>query len=714
MSEITDNPNQNKVIEFSKQEEQNDLTIFFNQDQFTIIKQYRKIHRFLFKHGIYVVMLFLGVVSAVLITHFPHTLPSLINHDEKEREHLVAQSENDNLPPNATGLNIEILYGKLTLQKSTISSIGNLVNYQGIILPRIAEISTTKPLFDIEKFTQQQSSPSDIEKLVQQLIIAPGTKSTTLTKNATLTLEEGIIQDFNLQCLGERKLSDIVCDKFLSTFLDYGKLYNIQDYPQDLQTIQQSLKKEEYWSNQFCSLIYEHTKYYRQNDDTLSAVMQQCSPTQWQRYKELSDFIAIEQGITNSIISSTTYTNPSLNTYKLLSLQQVLYKNLQAGNPNRNFIMNYLTYSQDLINKSNGIAPLYKDLLYRFNTNIFRPKIETSNTHTISKTEISQILDQIDMLHKGNPMLGDKGLENMLTTEGLVQKRSLSGVETTVRDINELITALLEMKDTIKIQRTTIAPDEQSVDFNLEIFSTKILTTVGDTIKAKITMERKGDVLYIQSFSLINFADLTTFLQNNLQGKNTTLSQLVGEINQNIEFYYEPPTDAQSQKTFCELITEAAASANILKCTPTTLDLFKDGINYTFSLNNEVLTNVTISDKNLEKQVKDKLQEFFITKTNTLDYIEQILQIKREVEQETYTQERILINERMTLYLNIVPEIENVNATTFIVTFKLGDITLRGTYDLPTHTISNISFVVNEKETLLIRGLTLTLNAENR
>ena len=41
------------------QEQQNDLTIFFNQDQFTIIKRYRKIHRFLFKHGVYVLLLLL-------------------------------------------------------------------------------------------------------------------------------------------------------------------------------------------------------------------------------------------------------------------------------------------------------------------------------------------------------------------------------------------------------------------------------------------------------------------------------------------------------------------------------------------------------------------------------------------------------------------------------------------------------------------------------
>jgi len=41
---------------------QNELNIFFNQEQFSIIKKYKKIHRILFKHGVYIAMLVIALI----------------------------------------------------------------------------------------------------------------------------------------------------------------------------------------------------------------------------------------------------------------------------------------------------------------------------------------------------------------------------------------------------------------------------------------------------------------------------------------------------------------------------------------------------------------------------------------------------------------------------------------------------------------------------
>jgi hypothetical protein len=304
--------------------------------------------------------------------------------------------------------------------------------------------------------------------------------------------------------------------------------------------------------------------------------MQQCPTDQWQQYKTLNEFITVDQDIANNIISSNTSTNPNINAYKLLSLQQILYKNLQAGNPNKNFLISYLNYSQQLINKPNALAPLYKDMLYRINTNILLPKLETSTSKTITKTEINQIINQITLLNRGNPTLQDKGLESLLTTPELIQYREIGTVNTTIRDINELITPLLELTDNLRIQRTTIAEDQQTVDFQLEIFSPQILAVFGESIKAKITLFRKGEMLYMQNLTLINLVDLTTYLQNAIQGTNTTLPQLIGMINENISFYYQPPQPLQPQKSLCESIKEDISDASILSCTSTTIDLFKN------------------------------------------------------------------------------------------------------------------------------------------
>jgi hypothetical protein len=270
------------------------------------------------------------------------------------------------------------------------------------VLPKNFEISTTSSFFDIKKFEKKQSTPSDISKLVQQLIITPN-KNSNLPNNKILTLSKGIIDDFNLECLEEMKISDAICNKFLHNFLTNGMLYNIQKYPEDLQSLQTSLKKRKKESLQFCTLIYEHTKYYKQNADVLNKIIGGCPPAQQQQYKTLSDFITVDQEIRNGIISNAIYTNPDINAYKLLSIQQNLYASLQ-GNPNKNYITNYLTYSQELISKTDRLAPVYKDILYWVNTNILLPKLETLTSNTITKAEINQIITQITLLNKGDPM----------------------------------------------------------------------------------------------------------------------------------------------------------------------------------------------------------------------------------------------------------------------------------------------------------------------
>jgi hypothetical protein len=101
--------------------------------------------------------------------------------------------------------------------------------------------------------------------------------------------------------------------------------------------------------------------------------------------------------------------------------------------------------------------------------------------------------------------------------------------------------------------------------------------------------------------------------------------------------------------------------------------------------------------------------------TNTPTYIKEILATEVEQEEEVSIEEKILINERMKMYLNTVPIIKDIDGSVFEVTFSLGDITLRGTYDVASHTISRVYYVIpSTEETLLIRDLDLPLNEVER
>ncbi|MDR2541185.1 MAG: hypothetical protein LBD11_05480 [Candidatus Peribacteria bacterium] len=404
----------------------NELNIFFNQYQFNIIKMYRKIHRFLFKNGIFVLM---GIMALVIVQVLSdqtiaksQTLSSLTSTSLT-----LARNAWDKQLSQQGNQDLEVLipYGESEMREGLLSTKSNLAIYQGIVLPRVFSILSEEPFLDLEKFTNKQTTSGDLVEVIDQLIFSPLLQTSNLSFQPSLALSKGIIEDFNLQCLQEQKLSSILCDKFLATFFEDGKFYNVGAYKDDMEVLLRIIKDKD----PLCRLMYDTTLYHRMIYPAFNDLILQCSTAQIQQYRELANFIEVEQELSKSFISSTIYTNKSVNAYKLLSTQQILYKNLLAGVLNKTYISSYLDYAQNLINRNNGndryILPLYKDILYRMNNAVLLPRLEISDNKTLSRAETQQILDKINQLNKGNPALGTIGLEKQLTTAGLVQQREI-------------------------------------------------------------------------------------------------------------------------------------------------------------------------------------------------------------------------------------------------------------------------------------------------
>ena len=222
-------------------------------------------------------------------------------------------------------------------------------------------------------------------------------------------------------------------------------------------------------------------------------------------------------------------------------------------------------------------------------------------------------------------------------------------------------------------------------------------------------------MLYVNEITVINEEKLTTFLQTYIQNNQTHFSELLNLIDNNIKFYHEV---VQEKATLCENVSRSFGGiSNILECNDTTIDLFKDGINYTFAIENEVLRDVAISDTTFEAMIRERLANSIITQNTTFTLIENILEMKYEVEVvEENVEAKMLINERFRIYLSTTAtSITKINDTTFEVIFPLKEIVLKGTYDLDTHTISRIAYVIpNVANTLSIRDLALPLGEADK
>ncbi|MDR2415334.1 MAG: hypothetical protein LBD75_01635, partial [Candidatus Peribacteria bacterium] len=305
----------------------------------------------------------------------------------------------------AGDFSVIIPYGTVSRTNGYLTSISTLGTYQEVVMPRNFSLPETYPLFDIVAFQQQQSTSGDINYLINALIKNVGSKEETLPPPQTFTIKENLITNFNLQCVTKPKLFSTICKEFLERFYQQGMFYPLGEYADEMTILMNAVKDR----SPLCNLIYDTTLYQRKTFPIFDNLISQCSIEQLQRYRQLSNFIEIEQELSNGIISSTIYNTDTLNAYKLLSLQQMLYKSLSAGTLNKSYLTSYLDYSQDLINRNTGneryLQPLYKDLLYQVNTTILLPKLENNDITVLSKTEINQMVNQINLLNKGNTAL---------------------------------------------------------------------------------------------------------------------------------------------------------------------------------------------------------------------------------------------------------------------------------------------------------------------
>jgi hypothetical protein len=90
----------------------------------------------------------------------------------------------------------------------------------------------TIPVKQLSYFSGTNYDTNELENFVNTLIF---TKKITVTKSfnrVQLPIAKTLVDDFNLACVFENKISKNTCNHYLSDFLDSFFIYNISvDYP---------------------------------------------------------------------------------------------------------------------------------------------------------------------------------------------------------------------------------------------------------------------------------------------------------------------------------------------------------------------------------------------------------------------------------------------------------------------------------------------------
>ena len=696
------------------------LNFLVDREQDSIIKKYKKIHRLLLRWWIFVLVLIAwGTLWAFAQVKFGSVENiEIINGNLVEKRNDKNSSENVWLSwfDNGTDLNIIVPYGVYSVDNKSFKSKNNLVSYKWIILPQSVFIdNNSKNLISLEDFNNSKTTRADLENILNVLVLDSVIEKTVDLSNISPSgwkanrFEWTLTDGFNLWCLDKNKVSDFVCDQFLWIFYDYGKYYDLWEYSSEILTLMNKLRKKHKNIDPLCEMVKEYTEHsWVSSSEALHYTMEYCSEDEKQYYKKLTNFIEVENSLSQPELSDKVFDDADLNAYKLLSAQQYLYNKSLRWNSNENYIKSYLDFVQALINKDNGsnrfIKPLYKDLLYVFNMDYLYPFLETNSMVSLKI--------RIDEINNWNIAYKYSSLLNQLTTADIIKSGEVfTGEVVDEISIDDILAKYYNMKDRLKIRR--VVQEDDWLTVQTELFTNKILSvTKGETLKITAKLSRKGNTLYVSNIKVAWQTKLTDILNIKATGWNVTFDAMLPYIDEQISMWYATP-ESKERITICDELRDRE-DLSVYSCDDYWIVLYKWDIEYDIVLSNWILDSFTISDENLESLAKSKLDSIMSSKDNTTTLIKYIVDLEAEVKEDNI-EDKINVVDQFRIHFKLVPEVKNSiewEDGTFLVEFTLGEFNLQAHYNINNHLLTKISYVACDN-VLEIKNLTIELTTEN-
>jgi hypothetical protein len=153
----------------------------------------------------------------------------------------------------------------------------------------------------------------------------------------------------------------------------------------------------------------------------------------------------------------------------------------------------------------------------------------------------------------------------------------------------------------------------------------------------------------------------------------------------------------------------------VYTCDESSISLYKWDVEYNFVLVEWILDSYSISDENLEKVVKEKLDGVLFMRDSTPSLITSIVDFTIDSDDDWNIEKKLEIINQFRIHFKIVPDdIHDVEwkSDIFLVDFTLWDFELQGRYDTTTQVLSKIVYR-NCERPLEIRNLSLEITSEN-
>lgn len=689
------------------------------QNEKKIIQKYNKIFTFFFHYLIFFVAIFIAIIMfqsllsrSERITIFEWNdgfslqQTKLITEFNKFMKQDIQNNEMD----------IYILQWDLEIDKWFIKSVNNLIDYKWFILPKYFYVYDTIPIKNIEYFSWGEYALEELENFIHNVIF---TKKFTISKPFTrvhLPLTESLVDTFNLSCVFDNKIHSKTCNYYLNDFLKSFFVYNLsQEYPQ-LQEIFSTIQKNTPHKKTFCEWLSKYLLYANDYDTTIKELFSSCWPEYEELFMRTSFFTEIQSDLDNQTFNQTTYKDDVLNIYKLLSYQQQIYQNFLVNKSDAYKISMYLDFVKELL-KKDLIVPFYKDVIYRYNNKYLSTTLENISyqssifTQNLGSSKIAGLITRIKNINEGEPMLGFSWLNKEIHNQALIVQENMYTWSITTTNISERIETRLHNLSYLTVDKKTTSDNTIDIVWYLKFSSSEHT----ENIKTHMLIEYDNDMLLVKHIELQNKAGMNEALKNLLLIQKFSLGELYSYINKNLMFYEQENAAITTSNDLCPHLT-SLKNSKIISCTNNSIVIKKENISYTFVLQNGWLEKITISDKDLENQIKESYSTVVKDSYILLDTIKAIVEYTAPKQIHEGSSDAILVFETIQQYLWIKPNDIASKDGKILVDLSIWWINFITQYTLKTNTMWPWYFkdILSNSSPYMIKNLDLLLDDANQ
>lgn len=703
-------------------------------------EKYNKIHKILFTYGIFLLIAIFAGIKVYTILSTENT--DNITEDPLEIQRNIKKKEFINklkLIEKQQSLTWPIALWQFQETQEYIESFNNLLYYKWFIIPRFFSISKTAPLENIEYFNKGTYTIDELDTLFKNVFIGSNKSTKQTIKNSSFPLLNWLMKEFNLECVFQSKISSFVCNAFISNFLDNFFIYNIQTDNDIFLKIMNTLLQERKYNEKWCEQLLYYTYYTEAENRTIETLLEKCHPNYQEKYRLFVDFSEVQKELFSKFISNKIYKDEIINTYKLISFQQIINDDIINKVINTDRINGYFWFLQEVL-KRDKIWLFYKELTYFFNNYYLKKAIENIElTNKITnKTELDNITKQIIWINNGNQLIWYVWLREQINKNILEKEIIINQWSTGNKNYEEKIEILLKQIKDLEIKQKFLSGN------NILLYGIRKIETKNDnynlgvniiSVPTKLRLEENKNTLILKQIMLEWFDEISQTINKLIGSKSWSFADLQKYLYQNTALFWETSVINEEEIIkMCKTLTDTLKEQEIKSCNSNKIevDIIRKNkvITMTITHDNFILNKIDVSDENAKIQLNNYLSDPDIasqitynkvTKSDFIPFIQTTIAgfisfVPKTDPNFEGSSNTIIIIERVKKYLWIqVNDIIEKNDK-ILLDFAVGWIPFLGYYNLEENRIYPIYFKeANEaKKPVAIKNLWLTLSEENK